>query len=140
MEQTPRPPATTTQRVLRSYPVRLIGTIVVVVAAITVAARMGFLVDEPTPQPSGQATAAEPREDPAQLWLVGKDIQPGVYRSAGPVDGYCMWSRHSSASGGPMEDIIASDGTSAARQMIVTIQPSDVLFRTNGCAAWERIG
>lgn len=74
------------------------------------------------------------------VWLVGSDVEPGTYRSAGATDGdYCMWSRHSSAAGGIMDDIIASDGDYAG-QMVVTIEPGDVLFRTGGCAPFAPAG
>lgn len=144
MEQTPRPTATTTQRVLRSYPVRLIGTIVLVVAAITIAARMGLLTDEPNlaaapDRPATAPAANTPGQISDGVWIVGTDVQPGTYRSAGPVDGYCMWSRHSSVSGGPFDDIIASDGRRDG-QVVVTIAATDALFRTSGCAPFSKVG
>lgn len=92
------------------------------------------------------ATAASNQDLPAGqigegVWLVGSDVQPGTYRSAGAVDGgYCMWSRRSSAAGGSLDDIIASDGSYDAQQMIVTIEPGDVLFRTRGCAPFTPVG
>lgn len=74
------------------------------------------------------------------VWLVGTDIQPGTYRSPGPLPGdrYCMWSRHSSLAGGPMDGILASDGGGPGHQMIVTIAASDRLFRTT-CAAFTKV-
>ena len=145
VEQKPQSSQTTAQRVLRSYPVRLIGTIVLVVGVIVLAARMGLLVDEPasSPQPARPAAAPVAQDgDPSSddVLFVGSDIAPGTYRTSGSANGdYCMWSRHSSASGGPMQDIIASDGAYSG-QMIVTVERSDVLFRTRGCAPWERVG
>lgn len=76
------------------------------------------------------------------VWLVGSDVAPGTYRSTGPAEagGYCMWSRHDTASGGPMDGIIASDGSYDASQMLVTVEVSDVVFRTSGCAPFQRVG
>jgi hypothetical protein len=75
------------------------------------------------------------------VYLVGTDVQPGTYRTQGAhpeehMRGYSMWSRHDSAAGGPMDGIIASDGGGPGEQMIVTIAPDDVLFRTSGCEAF----
>lgn len=132
---------------LRSYPVRLIGTIVLVVVGLAVVARMGLLADngQAAPPRSSSAPPVAERSLPAGqvgpgVWLVGTDVAPGTYRSDGAVDGYCMWSRHSSASGGPFDGIIASDGTSGPGQVVVAITPGDALFRTDGCAPFVKVG
>lgn len=96
------------------------------------------------PAPASQPTAAAlpAGQIGPGVWFVGTDVQPGTYRSSGPAeaDRYCMWSRHDTTEGGPMDGIIASDGTFDAGQMVVTIEPGDALFRTSGCAPWERAG
>lgn len=139
------------QQLLRSYPVRLVGTIALVVTAAVVAAQMGLLTEEATPSSTARASRPAPPATPipgqitAGAWRVGADVAPGTYITTGAVperdgrDGYCMWSRHSSTAGGPMDDIIASDGDYGTQQMLVTINPSDVLFRTDGCNTWEKI-
>jgi hypothetical protein len=74
-------------------------------------------------------------------WLVGTDVQPGTYRSDGPAEpgGYCMWSRKDAAGAGPLDNIIASDGSYDAGQMLVTIAATDVVFRTRGCAPFQPV-
>lgn len=130
------------RRVLTSYPARLLLAVVLIVGGALIAFQLG-LVGERTPETPARAEA--PAAQPAGrigdgVWLVGADVQPGTYRSTGPSgDGYCMWSRHDSAAGGPMDGIIASDGDFDSRQMIVTIESSDVLFRTSGCAPFEKV-
>jgi hypothetical protein len=133
---------TTARRLLTSYPARLLLAVVLVVGGAAAAFHLGLAGN--TERPQGQAQAA-PTAVPGQIadgtWLVGTDVQPGTYRSAGAgPDGYCMWSRHNTASGGPMDGIIASDGSYDARQMIVTIAPGDKVFRTSGCAPFTKVG
>lgn len=89
-----------------------------------------------TPRPAGGTI-------PPGVYLVDADIQPGTYRSTGATQpsygrGYCMWSRHSTPAGGPMDAIIASDG-SYSGQMIVTIEPGDARFLTRGCAPFTLV-
>ena len=134
------------RRILGSYPVRLVSALVLVIVGGVIAAQLGLADDEPSaparerePVAVEQAPAAAAPQRQDAVLLVGTDIAPGTYRTQGAVDGYCMCSRHSSASGGSMDDIIASDGARSG-QLIVTIEPTDVRFRTRGCAPWERIG
>lgn len=127
-----------------------VGLLVLGVAALTGACGQGAqagqaLAGAATPAASAQAAPAAP--DPAAgigpgEWLVGVDVEPGTYRSAGPVeDGdYCMWSRKDAAGVGPLDNILASDGSYDAGQMLVTIEPTDVVFRTKGCSPFELIG
>lgn len=143
-QQAPQEPAKRSM----PYALRLVLTVVGVVAAVVIAAKMGLVGNGPTSSAAAPAanpaTASAPAPDPADgigdgVWLVGSDVQPGTYRSAGAVDGdYCMWSRHSSTSGGVIENIIASDG-SFAGQMVVTIEPGDKLFRTKGCEPFQKL-
>ncbi|MFI6732016.1 hypothetical protein ACIBI9_03705 [Nonomuraea sp. NPDC050451] len=66
--------------------------------------------------------------------VVGTDIQPGTYRTAGPTAGIpmCYWARLRSATG----DEIASG--MPAGPASVTILATDKAFRTAGCAEWIR--
>jgi hypothetical protein len=72
-------------------------------------------------------------------YLVGKDIVPGQYRSAGGSGDRsdCYWERLSGL-GGRNADIIANEG--AEGQRIVEILPTDVAFQTKHCQPWEKIG
>ena len=85
----------------------------------------------PTPEPgtiSGSGT-----------FLVGVDIEPGTYRSAGPVASVipnCYWARHKDASG-DMFSIIANANSQGPA--VVKIAASDGAFETNGCQTWELV-
>lgn len=66
---------------------------------------------------------------------VGPEIAPGTWR-AGADDG-CYWERLSDFSG-ELDGIIANEFSD--EQQIVEIEPSDVGFHSEGCAAWTKIG
>lgn len=91
------------------------------------------IATQPAAAPAGQIGPGE--------WLVGTQVQPGTYRSAGPDEdgGYCMWSRKDSAGAGAGQGIIASDGSYDAAQMLVTIEGTDVVFLTRGCQPFELV-
>lgn len=142
-QQAPQEPAKRSM----PYLLRLVLTIGAVVAAIVIATKMGIVGNNPAPAaqsaarpaPVSASAAAAPGTIADGVWIVGTDVQPGTYRSTGASgDRYCMWSRHSSVSGGPLDNIIASDGSSAG-QMVVTIEPSDKLFRTHKCAPFQKV-
>lgn len=78
-----------------------------------------------------EETIAANTFDGEGLYIVGEDIQPGTYRSAG--SGYCYWERLSGLSG-EFDDLITND--TGEGPMAVTISPNDVAFSTNGCAEW----
>ncbi|MCY4085973.1 MAG: hypothetical protein OXG37_03580 [Actinomycetia bacterium] len=65
------------------------------------------------------------------VWLVGEDIEPGVYR-ARPPGKTCYWSR------------LDSDGTvtrdnKAAGEAVVLILDSDTAFESSGCGTWQKV-
>jgi hypothetical protein len=80
--------------------------------------------------------AANSAVNPASLrtFLVGTDIQPGTYRTAGPVGGFsmCYWARLKSTSG---DQIATGMPTGAAT---ITIEATDKAFVTGGCAEWTK--
>jgi hypothetical protein len=63
---------------------------------------------------------------------VGSQIEAATYRAAGGTD--CYWARLSGL-GGNGTDIIASDDTMGPA--IVTIEPSDAAFESDGCGTWS---
>lgn len=65
-------------------------------------------------------------------YLVGTDIIPGKYRSAGGTT--CYWARLRSPD--PI-DII--DSKKAADPQVIGIQMSDVAFLTRNCGTWQMI-
>ncbi|WP_188195080.1 hypothetical protein [Nonomuraea sp. SYSU D8015] len=84
-------------------------------------------------------TGADPVTNSAALrmLIVGKDIQPGKYRTAGPAAGFttCFWARMKGTSASPA-DVIASDMPTGPST--VTIEATDKAFSTGGCAEWIR--
>lgn len=109
--------------------------------AATPAAEPAAPAPAPAAAPSAVVTPTAPEGIGPGEWLVGVDVEPGTYRSAGPDEdgGYCMWSRKDAAGAGALDNIIASDGSYDAAQMLVTIEESDVVFRTRGCEPFERV-
>jgi hypothetical protein len=92
----------------------------------------------PGPAPAGQPAAAAPAGGPKTsittdgTFVVGTDIAPGTYASAGPVgDGTCYWKRMSNA---PDHNMI--DNALTKKPQIVQIDPTDAKFKTDGCQAW----
>jgi hypothetical protein len=72
--------------------------------------------------------------------IVGTDIQPGTYRSAGAEPGIfelCVWSTLD----GPSSNSNTLDfGTANADdQQVVEISESVGAFETSGCSPWERV-
>jgi len=85
------------------------------------------------PGPDGQPAAAPagPKTtiDGDGTYAVGKDIVPGNYASAGPVqDGACYWKR---TSGDEMVD-----NALTKKPQVVQILASDTTFTTNDCQSW----
>lgn len=92
-------------------------------------------------QPAPPAPAPGPAEAPASdgpkttidadgSYVVGKDIAPGVYQSAGPVDGgACYWKR---AAGDKLVD-----NALTKKPAFVEIQATDTSFTTSDCQAWQ---
>lgn len=87
--------------------------------------------------------ALKPKEEAAKssritedgMYLVGKDVQPGQYKTTG--SDRCYWARLK-GSGGSLDDIIANGSPDG--QGFVTISASDKLFETKHCGVWEKVG
>lgn len=69
------------------------------------------------------------------VWLVGRQLAPGTYRSPGGSG--CYWERLSGLSG-DFEDLIVN--RHARGPSVVEIKPTDAGFSTTGCGIWRRIG
>ncbi|HUR06044.1 MAG TPA: hypothetical protein VM347_26090 [Nonomuraea sp.] len=69
--------------------------------------------------------------------IVGVDIQPGNYRTTGPVAGapQCYWARMKSTSA-QISDVISAG--MPAGPATVTILATDKAFQTAGCAEWSK--
>ncbi|MEV4936819.1 hypothetical protein [Streptomyces zaomyceticus] len=98
----------------------------------------------PETAPDSQPATSAPRKNttPAAeipgdgVFLVGKDIRPGTYRSDGKDNALCYWARLSDTTG-EVEDVIASGN--AEGQAIIKIDGSDKAFQTSDCKPWQKI-
>src|SRR5262245_6397311 len=86
---------------------------------------------DPTPAPPpGPPPGPTATIDGDGTYTVGKDIQPGVYSSAGPVgNGACYWKRLNGTS--------IVDNAMTKKAQIVQIDPTDTTFTTNQCQPWQ---
>lgn len=65
-------------------------------------------------------------------FMVGTDIAPGTYRSAGKYG--CYWARLRSLDTNDIIDNNVNDGP-----QVVQILPTDRAFMTKNCAAWHKV-
>ncbi len=87
--------------------------------------------EEASPSPEASASIEE------GLWMVGEDIQPGIYRAVIPDDSAsCYWERLSGLSGS-LDDIIANGLGEPGEQVFVSIAASDLAFNSDGCGTWQ---
>ncbi|GAA2281861.1 hypothetical protein GCM10010149_27990 [Nonomuraea roseoviolacea subsp. roseoviolacea] len=91
------------------------------------------------PSPSGAVVTAL-AEGPAgarRTLLVGVDIQPGTYRTSGPVEGQpmCYWARLRGTTA-RADDVIAADMPRGPATVVIA--PTDKAFQTYGCTGWTR--
>ncbi|MCO1575049.1 hypothetical protein M8C13_04650 [Crossiella sp. SN42] len=71
------------------------------------------------------------------LYLVGQDIEPGTYRTAGATQGRpdgCYWARRRDTSGETSGIVANGYGRGPAT---VTIAKGDKAFEVRGCQRWE---
>lgn len=70
-------------------------------------------------------------------FLVGEDIKPGTYKTAGAEDEFgCYWERAKNASG-EFDAIIANNNLNGPGR--VTLNKGEY-FKTNRCQEWKRVG
>ncbi|MBN6053996.1 hypothetical protein JYK22_18795, partial [Nonomuraea sp. RK-328] len=94
--------------------------------------------DAPAAPSSGAPVASAFRQGPAgarRTLVVGVDIQPGTYRTSGPVEGQpmCYWARLRGAAA-RAADVIAADMPRGPATVVIA--PTDKAFQTYGCAGW----
>jgi hypothetical protein len=95
--------------------------------------------------PASQAPAKKKEDKPAAkpafkgdgTFQVGKDVQPGTYRTVGNDDGMCYWERDKDAKG-DTDSILAND--TVAGSSYVTIKPTDKIFTSTDCKDWYPAG
>lgn len=109
------------------------------VTAVTVTETAPGSAEPPTQR--GDPTPAARDEIPGDgTFLVGKEIKPGTYRSAGAADDtvpQCYWARLKGTSGA-LTDVLANGIVEG--QATVTILATDNAFQSTGCQTWKKIG
>lgn len=87
--------------------------------------------DPPTPAPPAPPAGPKTSIDSDGIYKVGTDIVPGTYASAGPSgEGVCYWRRADATD-------TTLDNAMTKKPQVVAITPDDVVFKTNGCQAWQ---
>lgn len=107
------------------------------IAAIAVGISVGgtaVAVADPDPATPGPVAPGPPPGPPILdhdgTFVVGTDLVPGVYTSAGPrPDDACYWRRIGA-------DNTTVDNALSKQPQVVQIDPGDVAFKTNGCQPW----
>lgn len=78
----------------------------------------------PEPAPTPKTTI-----DADGTYVVGQDIVPGTYASAGPIEnGSCYWKR--------MKGDKLVDNAMSKKPQVVRIEATDTQFVTNDCQPW----
>ena len=110
-------------------------------AAVLVAAFAGGVVGAsvagadpttaPSPAPSTPGSGPVAAMDQDGTFTVGTQITPGVYASAGPMEGTtCYWRRIGA-------DNVTLNNAMTSQPQIVQIEPTDSAFKTRGCQPWQ---
>jgi len=91
----------------------------------------------PSPVPPASSPVSPPVSSPAGpliedgTFAVGTDIAPGVYASAGPVEGEtCYWRRIGA-------DNVTLNNALTSQPQLIAIEATDVAFKTRGCQPWQ---
>ncbi len=106
------------------------ATVAAVLACSCVAAPAAHAQPAPAPAPAPAADGPKTTIDTDGSYAVGKDILPGVYQSAGPVDGgACYWKRSAG------DKLV--DNALTKKPAFVQIDATDTSFTTSDCQAWQ---
>jgi hypothetical protein len=68
------------------------------------------------------------------IWTVGVDIEPGTYRTAEALTGYCYWATLRSGTNG--DDIIQNDGPEGGYPTVTLSEGQD--FENSGCGTFVK--
>lgn len=68
------------------------------------------------------------------VWTVGVDVEPGTYRTAAAITGYCYWGIYASGTNGG--DIIENDGPEGGFPTVTLREGQD--FENNGCGTFVK--
>ena len=98
----------------------------------------------PTPAPISPAAPTTPPNTPPPLtsldhdgiYVVGKDILPGVYATDGPSGNHaCYWRRMNTIDPKAGNNVI--DSAMTKKPQVVLIDPNDRAFKSSGCQPWH---
>ncbi|MEV4801402.1 hypothetical protein AB0K18_15455 [Nonomuraea sp. NPDC049421] len=151
----PAPPAARTGRRFLAYGLTAVVSLTIGVGigaggdgGTSAAPRPTVTVTETTPADSMPATVtADPTADSKEedgprtafpgdgQYLVGEDIKPGTYKTAGADGANCYWARLKNASG-EFTSIIANGNVRG--QTRVALKKGE-FFETSGCQDWKRV-
>ncbi|MFD7442350.1 hypothetical protein [Streptomyces sp. NPDC059909] len=97
--------------------------------------------EQPAKQAGGKQEGKQEKKKAAAIsgdgdFEVGKDIQPGLYRTSGNDDGMCYWERAKDSSG-EMDSLLANDNVTGTSY--VTVKASDKVFKSSDCKDWEAV-
>jgi hypothetical protein len=112
-------------------------TTVTQLVTITATAEAPTPTSTEPPVPAGPATTLSTNG----VFVVGTDVAPGTYKTAGPAEGsaICSWARLNKLASITDMDAIIKNGNELGPGF-VTIEPSDVAFATQLCQPWQKIG
>lgn len=68
------------------------------------------------------------------IWTVGVDVEPGTYRTAEPLSGYCYWAIYRSGTSGG--DIVQNDGPEGGFPTVTLSEGQD--FENDGCGTFVK--
>lgn len=97
----------------------------------TTSVQVAPIVDAPPVQTGPKTTFGN------GMYLVGTQVEAGTYQAPGGSN--CYYERRSDTAA-DLNGIIANEWSPDNSQQIVTIDPSDVAFKTKGCGTWTKIG
>ncbi|WP_051732390.1 hypothetical protein [Kitasatospora phosalacinea] len=114
-------------------PVQAPATVTATVTAVVT--ETATVTAEPPAAPAAEPGGTVPGSG---TFLVGDDVEPGTYKTAGPGSlGMCYWERAKDSSG-DFESIITNETLTG--QGVVTIKKTDKVFKTQGCQEWVKTG
>ncbi|MCV7312420.1 hypothetical protein H7J89_17630 [Mycobacterium paraffinicum] len=103
------------------------GTATTVTSTVPAETKTVTVTAAPPPPPGPKTTI-----ESDGTFMVGTDIAPGTYRSAGNYG--CYWARLRSLDTNDIIDNNVNDGP-----QVVQILPADRAFMTRNCAAWHKV-
>jgi hypothetical protein len=105
---------------------RIVAGAALLIVGASASIPLAYAEPAPAPPPQGPKTSFGDG-----IYAVGADIVPGVYQSAGPVEGgVCYWKRSN------------GDGTVAnamtKKPQTVQIEAGDTTFKSSECQDWQK--